>query len=72
MKELEKLGTKAGVVTQTIKDVVQSLVDDRLVEMEKIGSANFYWSFPSKAKSEVRQKMRLLEFLCPRKGLPCL
>lgn len=81
LKELEKLGTKAGVgawvggggadaspvcarrvgapggaaaVTQTIKDVVQSLVDDGMVELEKIGSANYYWSFPSKAICLVR------------------
>lgn len=48
LKELEKLGTKAGVVTQTIKDVVQSLIDDNMVELEKIGASNYYWSFPSK------------------------
>lgn len=33
---------------QTIKDVNQSLVDDNMVSMDKIGSANFYWSFPAK------------------------
>lgn len=49
MKEMEKIGGKAGVVTQTIKDVLQSLVDDSMVDLEKIGSANYYWSFPSKA-----------------------
>lgn len=26
----------------------QSLVDDGLVDMDKIGSSNFFWSFPSK------------------------
>lgn len=30
------------------QDVNQSLVDDRLVDMDKIGSSNFFWSFPSK------------------------
>jgi hypothetical protein len=44
----------APAVTQTIKDVVQSLVDDGLVELEKIGSANYYWSFPSKTMCLVR------------------
>lgn len=29
-----------------IKDVNQSLVDDNLVEGDKIGAANFFWSFP--------------------------
>ena len=48
LKEIENLGAKAGVVQQTIKDVNQSLVDDSLVQSDKIGSANFFWSFPSK------------------------
>jgi hypothetical protein len=38
-----------GIVSQTVKDVLQSLVDDRLVTAEKIGSSNFFWSFPSTA-----------------------
>ncbi|KAF8161080.1 meiotic nuclear division protein 1 [Crassisporium funariophilum] len=48
LKELEKLGPKLkGIVSQTVKDVLQSLVDDGLVQADKIGSSNFYWSFPS-------------------------
>jgi hypothetical protein len=54
MKELEKEASKRGVVAQTVEEVVKSLVDDRLVECEKIGSGNFYWSFPSKAYVNVR------------------
>lgn len=34
---------------QTVKEVVQSLVDDRLVQCEKIGTSNYYWCFPSSA-----------------------
>jgi len=49
LKEMESLGSKAGVVQQTIKDVNQSLVDDNMVYSDKIGSSNFFWSFPSKA-----------------------
>lgn len=30
-----------------IKDVLQGLVDEGLVRCEKIGSGNYYWSFPS-------------------------
>ena len=48
LKEIEHFGSKAGVVQQTIKDVNQSLVDDGMVQADKIGSANFFWSFPSK------------------------
>ncbi|KAL0244433.1 hypothetical protein GEMRC1_008517 [Eukaryota sp. GEM-RC1] len=51
MKELEKKIPKAtGVTLQTVKEVVQSLVDDRLVDTDKIGSGNFYWAFLSQAK----------------------
>ena len=33
----------------SVKEVLQSLVDDNLVDSDKIGSGNFFWSFPSKA-----------------------
>jgi hypothetical protein len=56
LKDMEKAGSKAGVVSNTIKDVVQSLVDDRLVDVEKIGSGNYYWAFPSKALVAVRSR----------------
>lgn len=46
-KEVEKLATKKGITPQSIKDVLQSLVDDDLVHQEKIGAANYFWSFPS-------------------------
>ena len=32
LKEIEKLGARAGVISQAIKEVNQSLVDDNLVE----------------------------------------
>jgi len=48
LKELEKLGPKLkGIVTQSVKDVLQDLVDDNLVQTDKIGSGNFFWSFPA-------------------------
>jgi hypothetical protein len=31
-----------------VKEVLESLVNDDLVETDKIGSANFFWSLPSK------------------------
>lgn len=46
LKELEKLGPKKGVISQSVKDVVQSLVDDDLVLKDKIGtsvSISAYW-----------------------------
>jgi hypothetical protein len=48
LKDIEKLGTKKGIIFQTIKEVLDSLVGDSLVEVDKIGSSNFYWSLPSK------------------------
>jgi hypothetical protein len=47
--------TPAIAVQQTIEEVVKSLVDDRLVDVEKIGSGNFFYSFPSKAFIDVRR-----------------
>lgn len=46
-----------GIVTQSVKEVLQSLVDDRLVNAEKIGTSNYFWSFPSTAM-QTRQNMR--------------
>jgi predicted transcriptional regulator len=48
LKDIEKLGTKKGIIFQAIKEVLDSLVNDNLVETEKIGSSNFYWALPSK------------------------
>ena len=45
LKEMEKIGGKQGIVSQSIKEVLQELVDDNLVHLEKIGIANYYWSF---------------------------
>lgn len=55
LKDLEKLGVKKGVIAQSIKDVVTSLVDDSLINMEKIGSSNYYWCFPSQKSNQVTQ-----------------
>ncbi len=38
--------------------LVQSLVDDDMVRMEKIGISNYYWSFPSEASVKVRAGAR--------------
>lgn len=61
MQDLEKLGGKAGVVTQTVKEVVQSLVDDRMIEVDKIGSGNFFWAFPSTAFMGLKNRVEGLE-----------
>ncbi|KAK1290326.1 Clathrin interactor EPSIN 1 [Acorus calamus] len=40
LRELEKMGPKKGVISQSVKDVIQSLVDDDLVLKDKIGSSD--------------------------------
>lgn len=47
-KEIIALAAKAGVNQNVIADVNSSLVDDGLVDKEKIGSSNYFWSFPGK------------------------
>jgi hypothetical protein len=39
LRELEKLGPRKGVISQSVKDVIQSLVDDDLVFKDKIGTS---------------------------------
>ncbi|KAG7153966.1 meiotic nuclear division protein 1 homolog [Homarus americanus] len=58
LKELEKLGPKEkGVIAQAVKDVVQSLVDDAMVDTDKIGTCVYFWAFPSKALSTRKRKI---------------
>ena len=33
----------------SVKDVLQSLVDDGMVDTERIGTSNYFWAYPSKA-----------------------
>ena len=61
LKELEKIGPKEkGIVAQSIKDVLQSLVDDGMVETDKIGTSVYYWSFPSKVANNRREHLNKL------------
>ncbi|XP_059433187.1 meiotic nuclear division protein 1 homolog [Corylus avellana] len=61
LKELEKSGPRKGVISQSVKDVVQSLVDDDLVLKEKIGTSVYFWSFPSCAGNQLRSVCQKLE-----------
>ncbi|KAG8956013.1 hypothetical protein FRC04_006462 [Tulasnella sp. 424] len=62
LKELEKLGPKLkGIVSQSVKDVLQSLVDDNMVCSDKIGTSNFFWSFPSARGVMLQKKSDNLE-----------
>ena len=37
----------------SVKEVLQSLVDDNLVDQERIGTSNYFWSYPSKVINTV-------------------
>lgn len=50
LRELEKaLPKEKGIVSQTVADVIKSLVDDNLVQCERIGQSNYIYAFPSAA-----------------------
>ncbi|KAL7338916.1 meiotic nuclear division protein 1 [Rhodotorula toruloides] len=62
LQELEKLAPKTkGITSMSVKEVLQSLVDDSLVKFEKIGSMAFYWSFPSDLAAAQRKQLSTLE-----------
>eukprot|EP00049_Salpingoeca_infusionum_P026965 m.29316 g.29316 ORF g.29316 m.29316 type:complete len:183 (+) comp9150_c0_seq1:372-920(+) len=49
------------VAAMSIKDVLQSLVDDNYVVCEKIGTSNYYWAFLSQGTLIRQQKTADLE-----------
>ena len=52
---------KKGVVAQTVKEVVEELCADGLVSQDKIGTSNYFWSFPSQGLIVRRKKIETLE-----------
>jgi len=47
------------IASMSVKEVLQSLVDDNLVDTDKIGTSIYFWAYPSKAMhtvSKVRSK----------------
>ncbi|XP_064392149.1 meiotic nuclear division protein 1 homolog [Halichondria panicea] len=62
LKELEKLGHKEkGINSMVVKDIVHSLIDDGLVDTDRVGISNYFWSFPSKAVNKRMQRLEDLE-----------
>ena len=54
-----------GITLQSVKEVLQSLVDDGMVDTDKIGTSVYFWAFPSKASQNVgghRLAMQHLDF----------
>uniref|UniRef100_A0A915BG92 Meiotic nuclear division protein 1 homolog n=3 Tax=Parascaris univalens TaxID=6257 RepID=A0A915BG92_PARUN len=61
MKELEKIAPKQkGIVAQSVREITQLLVDEGLVECEKIGTFVCYWAFPSKAALTRKRRLEQL------------
>jgi Fe2+ or Zn2+ uptake regulation protein len=62
LKDVEKLcSQEKGITIQTIKDILTSLVDDGLVESEKIGTSVYFWALPSRALQKRQDTIRKLE-----------
>ncbi|KAL1495031.1 hypothetical protein ABEB36_010517 [Hypothenemus hampei] len=58
LKELEKLAPKLkGIVVNSVKDVIQKLQDDGLIDHGKIGNSVFFWSFQSKSIQSRKRKL---------------
>lgn len=54
LKDLEKIAPKEkSIPMQTVKDVLNSLVSDDMVDTDKIGTSVYFWSFPSKSSTIV-------------------
>lgn len=46
-QELERIAPKEkGIIANSVKDVLQNLVDDGLVDTDKIGNSIYFWAFP--------------------------
>lgn len=56
LKDLEKMAKYKGMMQNQVKDILQELLDDALVDSIKIGSSLFYWSFPNKTQKTKLQK----------------
>ncbi|KAK5641889.1 hypothetical protein RI129_010436 [Pyrocoelia pectoralis] len=62
LKDLEKIAPKEkGIIVNSVKDVLQSLVDDGAVDTDKIGTSIYFWAFPSKAANIKKQKLHELD-----------
>lgn len=61
LKELEKLCQKEkGITSMSVKEILQGLVDDGMVDTDKIGTCVYFWAFPSKAGQNRKRKLEEL------------
>ncbi|GAB1597869.1 meiotic nuclear division protein 1 homolog [Argonauta hians] len=58
LKELEKQCQKEkGITSMSVKEILTSLVDDGMVDTDKIGTSVYFWAFPSKASQTMQKKI---------------
>lgn len=57
LKDLEKMAKDKGLNQNQVKEILGLLIDDGLVDSDKIGSTLFYWSFPNKALKMKQKKL---------------
>ena len=70
LKDLEKVAPKMkGITSMSVKDVLTSLVDDGLVDTEKIGTSVYFWAFPSKASQARKRKLESAQDKCIKVSL---
>lgn len=68
LKELEKIAPKRkGIVSQSVKEVLQSLVDDNLVNTDKCGVQTVFWALPSEASQKRHSTLHNLQQALQRK-----
>ncbi|NXY20903.1 MND1 protein, partial [Atrichornis clamosus] len=62
LKDIEKIAPKEkGITPMSVKEILQSLVDDGMVDSDRIGTSNYFWAFPSKAFHARKRKLEELE-----------
>ncbi|XP_065077606.1 meiotic nuclear division protein 1 homolog [Ochlerotatus camptorhynchus] len=62
LKDLEKIAAKEkGLKEQVVKEILQALVDEGLVQSDKIGPSQYYWSFPAKKRKLKQQELEQLK-----------
>lgn len=62
LKELEKtLASVASIHAMQVKEYLQSMQDENLIRVEKIGSGNWYWCFTSDAKKAKENMLNKLK-----------
>ncbi|XP_073826319.1 meiotic nuclear division protein 1 homolog isoform X5 [Musca autumnalis] len=62
LKDLERIAPKEkGVVMQSVKGILQELVNNGLVQCEKIAGSLYYWSFPSGTLKKLQRELEEVE-----------